>query len=298
MPQKPANPPRSPSRNTDMPVVVHGNGWRRWFDVYHELLRRPWSFTLTVLFIGWLFLNIIFAALYQTGGDCISAEDPESFFQAFTFSVQTISSIGYGAMHPTTNWARLLANIEAFVGMVMMAMGTGLMFAKFSRPTAKVDFSKHVLIQQRYGGPHLVMRVANRRGNRIVGAKIHLAMLVEERTEEGHTLRKLVDLPLVRDHSPTFAITLTIMHSVDADSPLAGQSEAAIRDRIISLVLTIQGLDETFSQTVHAQQYYPSDALVWNHRFTDMVFPRADGVTEIYHQKLHDIEPMPEANHV
>jgi inward rectifier potassium channel len=289
---RPDRPEPTRSR-TGVPIVSQGVGWVRWLDVYHELLRRPWSFTVSVLFAGWVLVNALFAALYQLGGDCISAEDPTSFFQAFTFSVQTISSIGYGAMHPTTDWARLLANLEAFVGMIMMAVGTGLMFAKFSRPTTRVDFSNNALVQLRSGEPHLVVRVANRRSNRIVGARIHMAMLVDEQTEEGHKLRKLIDLPLVRDHTPTFAITLTIMHRIDADSPFAGRSEAEIRSTLKSLVLTIQGLDETFGQTVHAQRYYVADELKWNHRFVDMVTPRPNGVIEIDHRKLHTTEPMP-----
>lgn len=291
-------PPAPNSRPTGVPIVSLGSGWFRWFDVYHELLRRPWRFTLTVLFAGWVLINALFAALYLAGGDCISAEDPHSFFQAFTFSVQTISSIGYGAMHPTTDWARVLANLEAFVGMMMMAVGTGLMFAKFSRPTTRVDFSQNVLFQLRNGTPHLVIRLANRRSNRIVGARMHLAMLVDEQTDEGHRMRRLVDLPLVRDHTPTFAITLTLMHRIDPDSPLFGQDEAFVRASVKSLVLTIQGLDETFGQTVYAQQYYRPDVFIWNQRFVDMVTPREDGVIEIDHRNLNRLEPMPDDRHI
>ncbi len=265
----------------------------RWMDVYHELLRRPWHFTVSVLFAGWVATNAIFAAVYQLGGDCISAPDPTSFFQAFTFSVQTISSIGYGAMHPTTDWARAVANVEAFVGMLMMAVATGLMFAKFSRPTARIDFSQNLLIQRRDGTPHLVLRMTNRRGNRIVGARMHLAMLVDERTAEGHNIRRLIDLPLVRAHTPTFALSLTLMHRIDASSPLAGMTEAQLRARIAMVLVTVQGLDETFSQTVHAERSYRAAHIVWNHRFVDMVHVQPSGTVEIDHALLDAIEPMP-----
>jgi len=275
--------------------ISHGNRWTRWLDVYHELLRRPWSFTITVLFAGWVFTNALFAALYLIGGDCISAEDPQSFFQAFTFSVQTISSIGYGAMHPTTDWARLLANLEAFVGMVMMAVGTGLMFAKFSRPTARIDFSEHGLVHLREGVPHLVFRVANRRGNRIVGAKMHLATFVDEVTSEGHQMRRLHDLPLVREHTPTFAMSMTLMHRIDEHSIFAGLTEPEMRDRIVSMVLTIHGLDETFNQTVHAQYFYGPEHIMWDHRFVDMVQTAHQGAVTVNHHLLSDIEPMPPA---
>lgn len=274
--------------------ITLGPQWARWLDLYHELLRRPWTVTVSVLFIGWVATNALFATLYLVGGDCISAEDPTSFFQAFTFSVQTISSIGYGAMHPTTDWARAWANLEAFVGMVMMAMGTGLMFAKFSRPTARIEFSDNGLVQLRNGTPHLVFRVANRRGNRIVGAKMHLAAFMDEVTPEGHTLRRLYDLDLVRSHTPTFALSMTLMHRLEAPSVLAGLTEDNVRDKVTTMILTIHGLDETFNQTVHAQYYYGPEHLLWDHRFVDMVETRPDGAVAIDHQRLSEVSPMPE----
>jgi inward rectifier potassium channel len=294
----PILPPKPKVQRGGVIFVSHGNHWTRWLDVYHELLKRPWSFTLTVLFVGWVATNALFAALYLIGGDCISAPDPTSFFQAFTFSVQTISSIGYGAMHPTTDWARVLANLEAFVGMVMMAMGTGLMFAKFSRPTARIEFSDYALIQLRGGVPHLVLRVANQRGNRIVGARMHVAVFVDEVTVEGHAMRKLIDLPLVRDHTPTFALSMTLMHRIDDRSPFHGLGPDQLADFIVSMVVTIHGLDETFNQTVHAQYYYGSEHIVWNQRFVDMVTTREGGAVEVNHYLLSETEPMPADQHI
>jgi len=290
----PDNRPRQPNiDHSGTQFVSKGNRWLGWFDVYHELLRRPWRFTVTVLFSSWVASNAIFAALYQLGGDCISAPDPHSFFQAFTFSVQTISSIGYGAMHPTTDWARALANLEAFVGMLMMAVATGLMFAKFSRPTARIDFSHNVLVQHRDGTPHLVLRMTNQRGNRIVGARMHLAMLIDEETTEGQKMRRIIDLPLVREHTPTFAMSLILMHRLDESSPLAGMTEAQMKAVIAMMIVTVQGLDETFSQTVHAQNYYKADHIVWAHRFIDMVHVQPNGTIEIDHSLLDAIEPIP-----
>jgi len=279
-------------------IALGNSSLLRWLDLYHELLRRPWWVTIGALFGGWLFINATFAALYMIGGDCISAADPNSFLQAFSFSVQTISSIGYGAMHPTTPWAWVLADIEAFLGMLMVAMGTGLMFAKFSRPTARIDFSKLALIHLRDGQPHLVVRVANRRGNRLVGAQMKLAVFVDHSSPEGHQMRRLVELPLVRESTPTFALSMTLLHRIDETSPLHGVVPQTVNGSFTTMMLTIQGLDETFNQTVHAQYYYGPEHLRWDARFVDMIETRSDGGVAVHHDRLSLIEPMPAAHHI
>ena len=292
MPDSPLRPPTI--RQGSVKLIAHGDSrFVRWRDLYHELLRRPWWVTIGALTGGWVFINAIFAASYLIGGDCISADDPNSFLQAFSFSVQTISSIGYGAMHPTTTWAWVLADIEAFVGMLMVAMGTGLMFAKFSRPTARIDFSELILIHLRQGIPHLVVRVANRRGNRIVGATMSLSAFISERTPEGHKLRRLVDLPLIRESTPTFALSLTLLHRIDADSPLHGLSPQALGETFSTMMLAIQGLDETFNQTVHAQRYYSCEDIRWDERFIDMIDTEPSGAIVVHHDRLSLTTPMP-----
>jgi len=295
----PPSPPRPKVTRGAVTFVSHGNSRiLRWLDLYHELLKRPWWVTIGALFAGWLFINATFAALYLIGGDCISAADPASFLQAFSFSVQTISSIGYGAMHPTTQWAWVLADIEAFVGMLMVAMGTGLMFAKFSRPTARIDFSEVVLVHLRNGVPHLVLRTANRRGNRIVGAQMQLAIFVDETTVEGHSMRRLVRLPLTRESTPTFAMSMTLFHPIDEASPLYGRTPATLHQAFANMMVTVKGLDETFNQTVHAQYFYGPEHVRWDARFVDMIESTADGTVAVHHNRLSLIEPMPAEHHI
>ncbi len=291
--------PRPTTARGQVEFVSLGNSrMLRWLDVYHELLKRSWWVTIGVLFAGWLFVNATFAALYMIGGDCISATDPTSFLQAFSFSVQTISSIGYGAMHPTTQWAWVLADVEAFVGMLMVAMGTGLMFAKFSRPTARIDFSDVALIHLRNGVPHLVLRMANRRGNRIVGAQMQLAIFVDEATAEGHFMRRLVRLPLLRETAPTFAMSLALFHPIDESSPLYGCTPDTLSEAFSTMMVTVQGLDGTFNQTVHAQHFYMPENVRWDANFVDMIEILSDGQVAIHHDRLSFIEPVPEAHRI
>lgn len=274
--------------------VAHDVAWTRWTDVYHELMRSSWLFTITVLFLGWVFINGVFALLYLLGGDCIGATDPTSFLQAFSFSVQTSSSLGYGAMHPTTDWAHVVSNLEAFAGVLMVAVGTGLMFAKFSRPTARIEFADTLLLQMRDGQPSIVLRVANQRGNRIVQASMHLACFRDEQTPEGHTLRRLIDLPMTREQTPTFALSMTLVHPIDPSSPLAALTVDELREEVVSFVLTVSGLDDTFSQTVHAQHYYGPEQLAVDATFVDMLETTDAGMLAVHHSRLSQTRPMPE----
>ncbi len=274
----------------------HGHGWLWLSDAYPQLLTASWPVFLLVLFVGWLVANAVFAGAYRACGDCIAAPDPESWLQAFSFSVQTMSSIGYGAMHPTSPLAHTLSNLEAFVGMIMMAMGTGLMFAKFSRPTARIVFSERMILCRFDGQPTLAVRLANRRGNRIVEAQVRAVMLREETTREGYKMRRLIDLPLVRDRSPTFALSWTVMHAVDGDSPFAGLRPGERPAGLVGVILTVSGLDETYGQTVHAQRVLRPEDLTWNHRFADMLWADEDGVMSLDLRRIDALEPV-DADH-
>lgn len=292
---KPPQPRTSSALARDPSRRFHARGAARaWAaDAYHHLMRVSFLRLLLILSAGWVLTNLVFMALYLAGGDCYNAQPAHPILSAFSFSVQTLSSIGYGAQYPTTTWGHAVADVEALVGMVFSAMGAGLMFARFSRPTARVGFSDSLLIHRRGGRPHLVLRAANLRGNQIVEATASLYALIDEITAEGHQARRLVELPLVRGRSPIFALSWLMMHEIDARSPLHGLSEEELRARVDSFVVSLTGIDDTFSQTVHAQRFYSVDDLRWDEVFVDMVEPQADGSQLLHHDRLHQRRPVP-----
>ena len=187
-----------------------------WDDIYHFLLTISWWQFISLITGIYFIINILFACAYLIQKNSIGNANPDSLIDAFAFSIQTMATIGYGAMYPQTTYAHLLVSIEVLIGLLLIAMATSLMFARFSRPTAKMIFSNVAVICPYNGIPTLMFRVANLRNNWIVEAQVRVSLLLpEETTKEGHTMRRLYDLSLIRNESPFLTLTWVIMHPID-----------------------------------------------------------------------------------
>jgi len=265
-------------------------------DFYHYVMDAPWA--VVVLFIGtaYIVMKIFFAGLYLVGGDCIAAAQPGSFSDAFFFSVQTMATIGYGAMAPKTTYAHLLVTVEAILGLFCTALATGIVFAKFARPTARVRWSEVALLNKRNGIPHLVFRVANARQNQIVEASIRLSVLKFETTTEGERMRRYYDMALLRSQNPIFAMTWTVMHPIDENSPLYGMTFDDMVAGRIEILAILTGLDSTFGQTIHARFAYAMEDIQENARFKDIVIEMPDGMRQVALDRISDWEPVPSAS--
>lgn len=273
-------------------VVRKGLSHSHWRDPYHLLLTVSWSKFLALTVASYVATNTLFALLYLAGGDSIKNARPGSFLDAFFFSVQTMATIGYGAMYPQTNYANLLVSLEALVGLLGVAMATGLMFARFSRPTARVIFSRVAVIAPHNGLPCLMLRVANERRNQILEAQMGLSLLRDEITMEGHYIRRFYDLKLVRSQTRIFALSWIVMHVIDENSPLYGETPESLAEANADIMATLMGIDETVSQTVHARRYYLTDDILWNMRFVDIFVKKPDGRRLLDFTRFHEIEPV------
>jgi inward rectifier potassium channel len=288
----PLGEPRAARRVTMMPdgmrdierIGVEG-GWR---DTYHFLMTIPIMALLGVLASAYLLANAFFALLYLLFGDGIANARPGVFADAFFFSVQTMATIGYGAMFPQTIAANLIATTETVYGMLTVALSTGILFARISRPTARLVFSKTAVIGPFDGQPMLMFRVANHRRSQILSATISLTLLRNDRTIDGHVIRRFHDLKLVRAHTPAFSLTFTVMHPIDRDSPLFGMTLEMLAAAETEIFCSIIGIDETFTQTVHARGAYGAEDLRWNARFVDILHKRPDGRRVIDYTRFHD----------
>lgn len=267
----------------------HRRRWRE--DIYVRLLEVRWPFLFCGFAALYLALNLIFAVAYVAAGGVANAH-PGSFADAFFFSVQTLSTIGYGVMSPSGAAANLLVTLEAMVGFAYFAVVTGLMFAKFSRPTARVLFSDKAVVCPYDGVPHLMMRLANQRGNRIVDAKVHVTVLRDEVSSEGHRMRRFYDLTPVRSQVPVLQISWTVMHPLDVKSPLYGLTPEMMREKRMEIVVSLTGIDETLSQIIHARYSYIEEEVAFGHAFADILRRTDDGEVEVDYRRFHEIRPM------
>jgi inward rectifier potassium channel len=258
-------------------------------DFYHRMMACTWRTLFVGIGIAYAVVNGLFATLYWVIGDCIENARPGSFEDAYFFSVQTMATIGYGKMIPRGTLGNILVSVEALAGLIGVALATGLLFSKFSRPTARVMFSNAVVIGPRDGVPSLMLRMANERVSRIVEAQLRVVLLRLEHTLEGEAVRRFYDLPLLRSSTTTFALTWTAVHSIDARSPLYGCTEASLRAEGAEIVVSLVGLEETMSQTVHARYTYGADQIVYGARFADVLTVLPDGRRAVDYTRFHDL---------
>jgi inward rectifier potassium channel len=283
---------RSSRRDGQMNVVSNRRVLRDLSDVAHWMLTLSWMRFLSVLTAAFVASNAFFACLYLLGGDLIRGARPGNFWDAAAFSVQTMSTIGYGALTPANSVADALVAAEVFAGALGFALMTGLFFARFARPTARFLFSQVAVVRPRDGVPTLQFRLANERGNQIVDATMHVVMAYNHRTTEGEFMRSFVRIPLVRDRSPVFALSWTGMHSIDETSPLFGWDSERLAEVRGELVITVSGVDETFNQHVHSQHSYLWTEIFWDHRLVDVIELMPDGRRTINYARFHDVEPL------
>jgi inward rectifier potassium channel len=261
-------------------------------DLYSFFLDGSWSKFFAVFVAVYLLGNVFFAGIYMIDPDSIGGSRLNSFADAFYFSAQTMATIGYGVLHPKNDFSNMVVVIEAAVSLAGTALVTGLMVAKSSRPTAKLVFSKPILITKMDGKLTLLFRVGNTRGKDIASAEMTLSLLTDWVSPEGQHMRRMNDLKLVRRRSPFFNLSWLVMHEIDDESPL----KALIRDdntldsRALGFVSVLTGHESTYGQTVYARHIYPIENVVFNQYFVDVMSELPDGRLMIDYAKFHDIK--------
>lgn len=261
-----------------------------WGDFYHWLLTIPW-WQLGLLIVGvYISNNTLFAFAYLADENGIANARPGVFIDAFSFSVQTMATIGYGAMYPSSLYTHILVTIEVFVGLIGVAMITGLIFARFSLPTARVLFSKVAIISPFNEVPTLMFRVANERNNFILESLIRVSILLsQEETKEGHKIRRLCDLKLVRSETPVFNFSWMVMHIIDETSPIYGMTQSALAELEPLIIVTLTGMDDTVAQNIHTRNIYSIEQIVWNARFVNVMSVDDNGQRYVDYSHFHDV---------
>ncbi len=271
--------------------AIRGAPTRALDDLYHYLVTVSWPALIGIIASAFIIANLVFAVGYYFDGGVENARY-RSFADMFFFSIQTMATIGYGKMVPVTLFSNILVSIEALTGLLALALMTGLVFAKFSRPTARVRFSRYLVVGPRDGTTSLMIRMANMRANRIVEANIHVVFTRWETTVEGESIRRFYDLIMTRSRSAMFALSWTAVHRIVEDSPLFGQTRDSLANSQPEIVVSITGLDETFSQTIHARHTYALDEILWGARFADVLILDPDGSRSVDYTRFDDVEML------
>ncbi len=261
-------------------------------DTYHLLLTSSWPTVLLAAVTLYLAINLIFALAYMLlpGGSVLLPR--VDFADFFFFSVQTLSTVGYGQMYPVSGWGNVVMTLEAITGAFLYALITGVFFARFSYPTARVQFSRVAVIAPHNGVPTLMLRAANHRRSQLLQAQVSLTLLRRERTLEGFEMMRQIDLELSRSRTPFFALTWLIMHPIDEKSPLFGQTEESLKRDDAQIAVLLFGTDETLNQTVHARMVYAPDEVLVDHRFEDVIERDAQGDRVVNLNRLDDTFPL------
>jgi inward rectifier potassium channel len=279
--------------NQDGRLVIHGMGkwYYHWRDPYHLLLTIPWIGFVGIVSTTYLLLNSLFALAYLAGGDCLNGAKPGSFGDAFFFSVQTLASIGYGSMYPKTFYANSIVTLEAIASLLVIAVVTGLSFARFARPIARVLFSQFIIVTTDNHQPTLMFRVANERHNFILEATAQAYLILDEETAEGSFIRRIHELKLLRHRTPSLSLSWTIMHRLEPDSPLYGLTATDLIQRQANISVLISGVDETVADTINARHNYAPEEILFDYRFEDIILKSDNGDRYFDYSRFHHVKP-------
>jgi inward rectifier potassium channel len=258
-------------------------------DAFHAIMSLTWPQFFGGAIVVYLLVNLIFASFYFLGDHAIN--NAKDFADCFFFSVETLATVGYGNMSPATLYGHFVATAEIITGLLTLAVITSLVFARFSKPTARLLFSRVAVITVYDGMPTLMLRVANQRHSYILEATASLVLIRDEETADGHALTRFYDLKLERARSPMFALSWQIMHRIDATSPLRGVTAQAMKDGDMRLAVTVAGTDETFAAGITARYTYPPENIVFDRKFVD-IFLDGDHARHTYVDlaRFHDVE--------
>jgi inward rectifier potassium channel len=274
----------------DIRLIYEGDpGWR---DLYHRLFTATWLQFFGLFGAIYVFFNLVFAAIYLVDPGGIANARPGSFGDAFFFSVQTMATVGFGDMHPVDLFTNVVVTIEVLLGITTIAVATALIFSRFSRATARVMFSDIAVVSPYDAVPTLMFRAANRRRNQILEAQVRVSVLRDEVSVEGVEMRRFHDLALARARNPSFSLSWTVMHPIIEGSPLYGMTPAALKAQNAMIIVTVTGIDETFSATIYARHVYPATAIAWNRRFVDILGDSEDGVPTLDYRRFNMVEAI------
>jgi inward rectifier potassium channel len=272
-------------------VKVGTDAWR-WRDVYRWLLGLRWPQFAAFVAAVYVGLNLFFALFYSLDPRSVAGTTTsEWFLDCFFFSVQTLATVGYGHMYPQTIYGHVVSTVEIMTGVFLLAVMTGLIFVRFSRPIARVAFSNAIVIAPLNGKPTLMVRIGNENQHSMVEAEFRIMFSRDEPLAEGGDFRFFYDLKLHFDRLTVFPAALTLRHTIDEQSPLFGATPELLKAGRALFLVSVVGIDPVIAAAVQTQKDYRANDVLFGHRFVEIYTEHGGGRLTVDYGRLHDTEP-------
>lgn len=272
--------------NPDGSFNVERQPLSRWDNTYFHLVTMSWRRFISLVFLSYVFLNLLFSTIYLLIGlEQLDGVQPGSFYHnfvsAFFFSTQTLSTVGYGHISPIGWGANAVAALESFAGVLVFALISGLLYGRFSRPSAKIVFSANLLVAPYRDGKGLMLRMGNARKSELIETEVQIYVAMNQPDENGNLTRRFFDIPLEISRISFFSLSWTVVHAINDKSPLWGLSQQELQDSNAEFMVLVKGTDEANQQVVHARRSYISEEIVFNARFKPMIGRNAQGIPQV-----------------
>jgi inward rectifier potassium channel len=272
-------------------IVAEGQRLGFFADISHRCMTASWPSFIGGAVLIFIVFNAIFAVFYWIGNQPISNVPAGDYIDYVYFSIETLSTAGYGDMHPQTHYGHFIAAVELFTGIFSMSVMTGLIFSRFARPNARLLFAAHPVVSNNEGKLTLMIRLVNERHNIIGNATAKLWLLRNELSMEGRTFRRFYELPLVKSEHPALALSWTLYHPLDESSLLYGLDAEDFEASDVALAVVVTGYDVVAAQTIYAQKAYNHADILFGHRYADILGTSEDGRTKIDYGRFHETVP-------
>src|SRR3984957_6807796 len=269
-------------------IITEGGRLSFWADISHRCMTASWPAFIGGAVLVFVVFTAVFALFYWIGDQPIANVPGGAYIDYLYFSIETLSTAGYGDMHPQTHYGHFIAAVELFTGIFSMSLMTGLIFSRFSRPNARLLFADNPVISNHDGEPTLMIRLANERHNIISNATAKLWLFKNIVSMEGEQLRRFYELPLTQNQNPGLALSWTFYHVLDEKSPLYEVTADDLEAYNASLVVVVSGYDVVAAQTVQARKTYDHSDIRFGHRYVDIIGISEDGRLRIDYGRFHE----------
>lgn len=287
------------NKDGDFNVRRKGQSLGAWLNLYHRLITMSWLSLSGVILLTYFVVNLLFASVYSIIGvehlsGALSSNDISPFWNAFFFSSQTLTTVGYGHISPTGMLASSVASIEALLGLMMFAIITGLLYGRFSRPNPKINFSENALIGPYFDINALMMRIVNEKSNQLINVKVDVILSRNETLETGVT-RKYYTLELERAMVRFFPMNWTVVHPITKESPLFGETPETLMASDTEIMIAIEATNDTYADPIYLRHSYLYGEITWNAKFIPIISTENNTyIVDLQKNSSYEYHPMNE----